>query len=146
MIVVLSQQAEADMEDVAAKWQPHVTFTVKLLESDPFPDIILERFNPRGQIQVKTVEVTRMTIPRVYRIKFVDPDSEKELADKKGIGPYRILYCVSREIVFVGGIANKEYEKPYSMHYLNGIIRDFREYKRQNRSKKKKGKQHEKPI
>ncbi len=129
------------MEDIEVKWQSHVAFTVQLLRSDPFPDLILNWLTPRGQIQVKTIEVTRSTTPKVYRIKFVDPKSAKELSDKKAIGPYRILYCVDRTIVYVGAIINKDRDSyPYSMHNINEILSRFKEYKKRNRQKKQKEK------
>jgi|SRR3990172_1346366 len=137
MKVVFSKQAGIDMNSVAVRWQPQVNFTISLLATDPFPDIELPGFTPRVQVQVKTVEATRNMTPVVHRIKFVDPESATELEDKKAIGPYRIIYCVDRTMVFVMSVADKNIVDPYSMHYLNGLAKEYKEYKRLNRPKKK---------
>lgn len=135
MKAVLSKRAQGDMETIDVRWQGHVSVTISLLETDPFTDLILEG-PPRAQIQWKRVEATRDWVPVVHRIKFVDPDSAKEIKDKKQIGPYRIFYCVDRTVVFIAAIDDKGSD-PYYPPYLKGMLGEYKEYKKRNRKKKR---------
>lgn len=141
MILVLSSRAKGDMVTIEVGWQGHVNSTIKLLATDPYTDVILEG-PPRAQIQTKLVEATKNWVPVIHRIKFVDPDSPKEMKDKPQLGPYRIFYCVDRTTVFIAAIDDKGSD-PYYPHYLEGLLREYREYKKRNRPKKKKRKRHE---
>lgn len=134
MNVVLSRRAQADMVAIDVRWQGLVRFTIVLLETDPFTDVILDG-PPKAQVQSKRVEETRDWVPVVHRIKFVDPDSAKEIKDKKQIGPYRIFYCVDRTVVFIAAIDDKGSD-PYYPPYLEAMLGEYKEYKKRNRKKK----------
>ena len=140
MNVVLSKRARKDLADVVVGWQPQITFTLELLEYDTCPDAILEGFTPKGQVQVKPITVTLKTVPTVRRIKFVNPDSPGKLEDKKAIGPYRILYCVGKTIVYVMAIPDKNIVDPYTMHYISELLKDYKEFRKRNRQATTKGK------
>lgn len=133
MNVALSGRARKDLADVVVGWQPQIAFTLELLESEKYPDAILEGYTPKGQVQVKPIVVTLNTVPVVYRIKFVNPDSPGKLEDKTAVGPYRILYCVDRTVVYVMAIPDKDIVDPYSEHYIQGLLKDYKEYKKRNR-------------
>ena len=140
MNVVLLGRARRDLGDVVVEWQPQITFTLELLEFDNYPDAILDKFTPKGQVQVKPIVTTLQTVPVVHRIKFVDPDSPGELENKTAIGPYRILYCVGRTALYVLAIPNKDIVDPYSMHYIQGLLKDYKEYRKRNRQTSEKRK------
>jgi len=138
--VVLSKRARRDLADVVVRWQPQIAFTLELLETDTCPDAILDAFTPRGQVQVKPITVTLDTVPIVHRIKFVNPDSPGKLEDKPGIGPYRILYCVGRDLVYVMAIADKDIVDPYAMHFISELLIDYKAYRKRIRQSDKKRK------
>lgn len=127
MKVILSPQADIDMDNIPARWTGHIDFALDLLRSAPIPTGLCDWLEPEGLVDVGPVNDFSRVPPKVYRLKFVDPKT------RKAVVPYRIIYCLDRprDTVYVMTIPDRSND-PYEIRnvgQIQALLLDYRRHR-----------------
>jgi len=123
--IVLSPQADIDMDNIPARWTGYIDFALDLLKSVPIPAGLCDWLQPEVVVDVTFLKDFSRVPPKVYRLKFVDPKTRKTVV------PYRIIYCLDRprDTVYVMTIPDRGND-PYELKNVGQIQALLLDYKR----------------